>query len=122
MKVAVTALISVIVFVLHGTPPHKTEAINKAPSLPVHSRYLVPPSLFAKWEKVAWCEHHGNWQFEGIQYDGGLGIMPYNWRKYGGLEYASLPHLATPYAQVLIADRIQGNYEIPDQHGYCEPW
>lgn len=118
---ATIALLSISLMLIHGAP---AEAPKKhlPPLVPVHSRHLVKPEVFEAWSKVAWCEHHGNWDFEGSYYDGGLGIMPYNWIKYGGLRYARLPHLATPYAQVLVATRIQAGHRIPDQNGYCESW
>ena len=82
---------------------------------------LVSNYLMGKWNKVAWCETHSNWSRANNKYDGGLGIMPINWITYGGLAYASAPHLATPQQQVAIAIRINGNY-IPDQDGNCRAW
>lgn len=106
-----------------------TNASAHAPALPKSSHSvstttttLVSPDIFAKWEKVAWCETHGDWAHIGSQYDGGLGIMPWNWIHYGGEEFAKLPHLATPEQQVVIAMRINAGYDIPDQNGDCEPW
>lgn len=93
----------------HYTPPTTTTT-------------LVSASDFAKWEKVAWCETHGNWQFDGVRYDGGLGIERGNWVKYGGHEFASAPHLATPQEQVVIAMRINAGYDVPDQDGRCVAW
>lgn len=105
---------------LSADSPHsKTSTVRYYPG--THSRYLVPQSVFRLWERVAWCETHENWSFAGSRYDGGLGIMPGNWIAYGGLRYGAFPHLATPYAQVLIATRIQHGLPVPDAVG-CEPW
>jgi hypothetical protein len=83
-------------------------------------------SVMAQWEKVAWCEQHGNWHFNGSRYDGGLGIMRANWYAFGGRQFAPEAHLATPEQQVVVARRIQAsggvpNY-VPDQDGTCSGW
>ena len=120
------AVVALLVAILAPTEPTAArEQIRYRPlvvmkvDLPVP---LVPVVLMDKWSKVAWCETHGNWSFNGSRYDGGLGIMPGNWLKYGGAKYAPLPHLATPEQQVLVAMEINKGYEIPDQQGECKSW
>jgi len=77
--------------------------------------------MMVKWSRVAWCETHGNWHYQGDKYDGGLGIEPRNWIFYGGLDFAPSADLATPEQQVAVAMRINGTY-VPDQDGHCRNW
>lgn len=83
---------------------------------------LVSAVDMAKWSKVAWCETHGQWNKSGLIHDGGLGIVPSTWLKYGGGNFSALPHLATPEQQVFIALRINKGYVTPDQDGRCLSW
>jgi Transglycosylase-like domain len=84
---------------------------------------LVSASDMVAWSKVAWCETHGKWNAEGWKYEGGLGITPYNWAKFGGMRFAPVAWLATPQQQVWVAKRIQGKYAVPDQDGgACVNW
>jgi hypothetical protein len=87
---------------------------------------LVAPYIMTMWNKVAWCETHGQWHRDQPTFDGGLGISRVNWNAYGGQDFASAPHFATPEEQVIVARRIQAsagvpNY-IPDQNGGCHAW
>ena len=123
-RTAIAALfLTSIIFAL---PPLKVAKAVADPttvnSAPVTTTTLVPASVMAQWGKVAWCEHHGNWTYPGATFDGGLGIARWNWVHYGGLEFASAPHLATPEQQVIIAQRIQGTSYVPDQDGRCRGW
>lgn len=103
-----------------------------APSTALGEENYTPPTTttttlvsqfdFTKWEKVAWCETHANWSYNGLRYDGGLGIERGNWVHYGGHEFAPAPHLATPQQQVAIAMRINAGYNVPDQDGKCTAW
>lgn len=79
---------------------------------------LVSPTVMAKWNKVAWCETHGNWRMQGATFSGALGISNVVWNEMGGQEFAPNAGLATPQEQVVIATRINGVY-VPDQNG-CE--
>ncbi|MBP0452709.1 MULTISPECIES: FG-GAP-like repeat-containing protein [unclassified Kitasatospora] len=59
------------------------------------------------WDKVAACESSGNWSINtGNGYYGGLQISEYNWRHYGGTQYAAYPHQATKKEQILVAEKI----------------
>ncbi|MGW6691987.1 transglycosylase family protein [Streptomyces sp. NPDC054961] len=59
------------------------------------------------WDKVAECESGGRWDINtGTPYYGGLQISLYNWRHYGGTDYAPRPDLATKKQQILIAEKI----------------
>ena len=81
---------------------------------------LVPSSVMVKWDKVAWCETHGNWEMQGPTFSGALGISNVVWSVYGK-EFAPNAGLATPQEQVLVAIRINGNY-VPDQNGCNGGW
>lgn len=83
---------------------------------------LVAPYIMKMWNKVAWCETHGQWHRDMPLFDGGLGISRVVWLEYNGDDYAPAPHLATPEEQVLVARRIQGSNYIPDQAGGCHAW
>jgi Transglycosylase-like domain len=93
---------------------------------PITPKPLVSADIMAKWNKVAWCEQHGNWHFNGSTYDGGLGMLRTNWHAYGGTQFAPEAHLATPEEQVVVARRIQARAGIPefvpDQDGGCSGW
>jgi hypothetical protein len=75
-----------------------------------------------KWNKVAWCETHGNWRMHGATFSGGLGISNVVWLEYGGQEFAPHAGLADPFEQMTIAKRINSNGFIPDQDGRCTRW
>ena len=117
------AAIAVLVSLLTASPvSHEAVTTTTTTTTPP----LVSPTDRAQWEKVAWCETHGNWQYEGPNADGGLGILRWNWVQYGGHEFAPAPHLATEDEQIVIAKRIQAanGYAgyVPDQNGECEGW
>ena len=83
---------------------------------------LVPASKMVEWGKVAHCETGGNWKHQGAMYEGGLGILAWNWKYFGGLAYAPHAWLATPEQQVAIAIKIQHGLPTPDQNGWCAAW
>lgn len=119
MKITAIA-VTITLSVMSGAKPASAPATTTAPTTTTTT--LVSAVTFSAWEKVAWCETHGDWSHYGAQYDGGLGIMPVNWVAYGGLEFAPSAHEATPQQQVLIATRINEGYPIPDQDGTCTAW
>lgn len=90
---------------------------------------LVPPSIMAKWNKVAWCESHGNWtqvHWGAQAFSGALGIKNYVWLANGGRQFGPTAGHASPEEQVLVARQIQrsagfGEY-VPDQDGQCRGW
>ena len=89
-------------------------------------QFLVAPYIMKMWNKVAWCETHGQWHRDMPTFDGGLGISRVVWAEYDGTDFAPAPHFASPEQQVLVAQRIQAaagipNY-IPDQAGQCHAW
>lgn len=70
---------------------------------------------------MAQCEEGGDWQSDGSQYSGGLGITRANWVAYGGGEFASEGALASPDQQITVALRIQP--DAPDDYpGHCVGW
>lgn len=78
--------------------------------------------VVTQWQRVAWCETHGNWKMHGPTFSGGLGISNIVWREYGGLEYAIHAGEATMMEQITVARRINDNGYIPDQDGKCKGW
>jgi len=61
----------------------------------------------ATWDRVAECESGGSWSADnGNGYYGGLQISQENWVKYGGLDYAESPDLASRSQQIAVAERI----------------
>jgi Transglycosylase-like domain len=90
----------------HHTPTHLTPAQI--------AEKEVSPKEFAAWSKVNICEESGKWHTD----YGGLGIMPENWKYYGGEFFSPTVATATPKEQIVVAMRIQEN--PPDQNG-CDP-
>jgi uncharacterized protein YabE (DUF348 family) len=59
------------------------------------------------WNRIARCESGGNWHINtGNGYYGGLQFMAASWRAAGGRDFARLPHLATKYEQITVANRL----------------
>lgn len=107
-------------------PSATSAADDVVPTTVARPAPLVSHADMVAWGRVAWCETHANWQYEGPRYDGGLGISRVNWVYYGGHEFAPAPHLATPEEQVVVAQRIQAANGhaglVPDQNGECSAW
>lgn len=86
----------------------------------------LPTALVAQWERVAWCETHGEWWRNEPLFDGGLGISRVVWQEVGGTDYAPAPHLASKEDQIRVAIRIQTRggvpHYVPDQDGSCKRW
>jgi len=63
-----------------------------------------PPS--SVWTRLAACESGGNWATNtGNHYYGGLQEDLTFWSRYGGMAYAARPDLASPAAQIAVAER-----------------
>ena len=99
----------------------KTKYVVRTVIITVNSD-TISPEVIAAWNKVAWCETHSNWKHKGYLYEGGLGILAYNWKYYGGTQYAPHAWQASPAEQIKIAMRIQNGLPIPDQNGTCKAW
>lgn len=104
---------------LTGQPAGRVTAPKQ--NVIVTTTTLVPNETMTKWNRVAWCETHGNWKMQGATFSGGLGISNVVWNEYGGTDFAPNAGLATPQEQVVIAIRINGTF-VPDQFGYCRAW
>lgn len=66
------------------------------------------PPVPSIWQRLAACESTSRWNAAtGNGYFGGLQMDMTFWRRYGGMAYASRPDLASPTAQVEIAQRGQ---------------
>ena len=79
----------------------------------------VTPAQRAAWERVALCEEGGDWNVNGGEFSGGLGISRSNWDAYGGTQFAAEGANATEDQQIMVAERIQPY--PPDQDG-CAGW
>ena len=65
-----------------------------------------PQPISSVWAGLAQCESSGNWRANtGNSYYGGLQEDMSFWRRYGGMAYAPRPDLASPAAQVAVAER-----------------
>ena len=124
MKLITAIITSLALFVM---PSHTQNRPTTKPmfSSPVifttTSTTLVDSLTVSKWEKVAWCETHGNWQMSGSNFAGGLGMSRVVWEEYGGLQFAPHPGLASKQEQIVVAVRINGTY-VPDQNGCNGGW
>lgn len=59
------------------------------------------------WDKVAECESGGSWSADdGNGRYGGLQLTQEDWDKYGGLDYATSPDLASRSQQISVAQNI----------------
>ncbi|HLL32460.1 transglycosylase family protein [Streptomyces sp.] len=59
------------------------------------------------WDRVAECESGGSWSANnGNGYYGGLQISQDDWVKYGGVDYAESPDVASRSQQIAVAERI----------------
>src|SRR5271166_230132 len=90
-----------------------------APAPPVVSDGVTDAERNA-WERVAICEEGGNWQADGSEVSGGLGITRANWNAYGGTQFAPEGAEATEDQQIIVAMRISPN--PPDQNGCTGSW
>ena len=60
------------------------------------------------WDRLAQCESSGNWaSTSNPVYKGGLQMDRTFWARYGGLNYAAAPNLATRAQQIVVATRGQ---------------
>lgn len=80
------------------TAPEAPRVVAAAAARPARTRRL--------WQKLAQCESGNRWHLASPTYKGGLQILPSTWRAFGGLRYASLPHLADTVEQIAVAERI----------------
>jgi hypothetical protein len=90
------------------------EGVNPGVALKHSLTFTKKPKATEKfWDKLAWCETHGDWK-NGGNWAGGLGIAQSTWYGYGGHEFAKSPHLATKAEQIVVANRIstQGYLQI----------
>lgn len=59
------------------------------------------------WDQVAQCETGGSWSAnDGDGSYGGLKLSQENWEKYGGLDYATSPDLASRNQQISVAEKV----------------
>jgi hypothetical protein len=89
-----------------STPPGPAD--TRASSVSAESNRADSPAVSTVWAALAGCESTGRWNANtGNGYYGGLQQDLGFWRRYGGLAYAPRPDLATPSAQVVVAQRGQ---------------
>ena len=121
MSKALASIVLSASMLITGTSS-KPAPVTTTTTAPTTTTTLVSPGVMAQWAKVAHCETNGNWKHQGAMYEGGLGILAWNWRYYGGTSYAPHAWQATPEQQVLIAVKIQHGLPAPDQNGTCAAW
>ena len=81
-------------------------ATHAGPSLPPSAPSSPAAPTSGVWALLAQCESNGRWSTNsGNGYYGGLQEDLTFWRNYGGLAYASRPDLASPAAQMAVAER-----------------
>jgi len=79
------------------------------PMVYLHSTGELPspepaPSVSSVWDRLAQCEATSNWKANtGNGYYGGLQEDMTFWRRYGGMQFASRPDLATRLQQITVA-------------------
>lgn len=62
------------------------------------------------WDRLANCESNGHWNAStGNGYYGGTQTDMIAWRKYGGLNYAPRPDMASRSEQIAVNERILAN-------------
>ena len=86
----------------------ETGAVSAASVVPSHKSLAFtkkPKATDKFWDKLAYCETHGDWK-NGGNWAGGLGIAQSTWYGFGGREFARSPHLATREEQIVVAHRI----------------
>jgi hypothetical protein len=105
----------------HTTPTPQPVAIKAPAAAQIQPIAIVSPLIMQEWTRVMNCET-GSWTYPGPYYQGGLGITPWNWQKFGGEQFAPFAYEATPAEQVFVAERIQGENAVPDQEGICHNW
>ena len=124
MKLITVLITSLVLFVMPSHTPNKTITSPTHSALaitPTTSTTLVDSLTVSKWEKVAWCETHGDWKMSGSTFAGGLGISRVVWEEFGGQQFAPHPGLASKEEQIVVAVRINGTY-VPDQNGCNGCW
>ena len=90
---------------LYGGTSQQAERVDTIQPPPANTGISTHRST--NWEQVAICETGGNWKMRGPKYSGGLGFLNSSWVEYGGLEFSPDAGMATPYQQIVVADRIQ---------------
>jgi hypothetical protein len=100
-------------------PPPPPPAPAAQPAPPAGPVDTVTPGEREEWEQVALCEEGGNWNSDGPEFSGGLGITRANWAAYGGEAFAPEGAMATEDQQIMVAERIE--FSPPDQGG-CHGW
>ena len=81
-------------------------ATHAGPSLPPSAPSSPAAPTSGVWAQLAQCESNGRWSTNsGNGYYGGLQEDLTFWRNYGGLAYAPRPDLASPAAQMAVAER-----------------
>jgi transglycosylase-like protein len=75
---------------------------------PLMAASVSEPAYGGVWDRLAGCEASGDWHnARNSKYKGGLQMDATFWARYGGLAYASAPHLATRAQQIAVATRGQ---------------
>ena len=68
----------------------------------------MPPHPSSVWARLAECESHGAWDYNGsVIYDGGLQFHPQTWSDYRLSGYPDFAWQATPAEQIRVATLVQ---------------
>ena len=105
---ALTLALALTVFAIgdDGAPAPPMPAEVMAPQEEAADEAPPPETAYGVWRLVAMCESTLRWAANtGNGYYGGLQEDLTFWRRYGGLAFAARPDLASPSAQIAVAER-----------------
>jgi hypothetical protein len=103
----VPSLASAQVATQDSTPPPEASSasVEIVPVLIKPAKLPAQVPLDDFWDRLAWCETHGNWK-NGGNWAGGLGIARSTWKGFGGEQFGRTPDRATREEQIIVANRI----------------
>jgi len=105
---ALTLALALTVFAIgdDGAPVPPKPAEVMAPQDEAADEAPPPEPAYGVWDRLAMCESTLRWAANtGNGYYGGLQEDMTFWRRYGGLAFAARPDLASPWAQIAVAER-----------------
>jgi hypothetical protein len=94
---------------LFFTPPPAPEPAPQPAPAPAPVRTASAPAVSSGsvWDRLAYCEAHGDWTTHTASgFSGGLQFADGTWRAYGGTAYAPKAWQASREAQIAIAEKV----------------
>jgi hypothetical protein len=86
--------------------PEPAPVVAPAPA-PVRTVSAPAVSSGSVWDRLAYCEAHGDWTTHTASgFSGGLQFADSTWRNYGGGAYAPMAWQAPREAQIVIAEKV----------------